>query len=187
MNTIPAVKTGDVEVPLLIVGGGGAGLTCSMLLAQLGVETLLVSSLHTTSILPKAHVLNQRTMEILADVGLAEPIYARSTPAENMSAMGWYAGLAGPDPDLGRLISKIETWGCGYDNLNWEQASPYRSANLPQIRLEPVMKARAEELSPGAVRFHHELVGLEQNETVQKVGGQAALRNGRRAQRSAAA
>jgi FAD binding domain len=101
-------------------------------------------------------------MEILADVGLAEPIYARSAPAENMSAMGWYAGLAGPDPDLGRLISKIETWGCGYDNLNWEQASPYRSANLPQIRLEPVMKARAEELSPGAVRFHHELVGLEQ-------------------------
>ena len=25
------------------------------------------------------------------------------------------------------------------------------------------MKARAEELSPGAVRFHHELVALEQN------------------------
>ena len=77
--------------------------------------------------------------------------------------MGWYAGLAGSDPDFGRLISKIETWGCGYHNLNWMQASPCRSANLPQIRLEPVMKARAEELSPGAVRFHHELVALEQN------------------------
>ena len=63
-------------------------------------------------------MLNQRTMEILTDVGLAEPIYARSTPAENMSAMGWYAGLAGSDPDFGRLISKIETWGCGYHNLN---------------------------------------------------------------------
>ena len=82
MNTVIAAKTADVEVPVLIVGGGGAGLTCSMLLAQLGVETLLVSSLPTTSILPKAHVLNQRTMEILTDVGLAEPIYARSTPAE---------------------------------------------------------------------------------------------------------
>jgi 2,4-dichlorophenol 6-monooxygenase len=163
MNTVIAAKTADVEVPVLIVGGGGAGLTCSMLLAQLGVETLLVSSLPTTSILPKAHVLNQRTMEILTDVGLAEPIYARSTPAENMSAMGWYAGLAGSDPDFGRLISKIETWGCGYHNLNWMQASPCRSANLPQIRLEPVMKARAEALSPGAVRFHHELVALEQN------------------------
>ena len=46
------------------------------------------------------------------------------------------------------LIGKIETWGCGYTNLNWMQASPCRSANLPQIRLEPIMKARAEALSP---------------------------------------
>jgi 2,4-dichlorophenol 6-monooxygenase len=152
-----------LEVPVLIVGGGGAGLTCSMLLAQLGIESLLVSALPTTSILPKAHVLNQRTMEILADVGVAEPIYAKSTPAENMAAMGWYGGFAGPDPDYGRLIAKLETWGDGYTNLNWVQASPCRSANLPQIRLEPIMKARAEELNPGAIRFHHELLKLEQD------------------------
>jgi ribulose 1,5-bisphosphate synthetase/thiazole synthase len=62
------------EVPVLIVGGGGAGLTASMLLSQLGVEHLLVSALPTTSILPKAHVLNQKTMEILADVGVADEI-----------------------------------------------------------------------------------------------------------------
>jgi 2,4-dichlorophenol 6-monooxygenase len=119
MSTAIAPKTADIEVPVLIVGGGGAGLTCSMLLAQLGIESLLVSSLPTTSILPKAHVLNQRTMEILGDVGVAEPIYEKSTPAESMSAMGWYAGFAGPDADCGRLIAKLETWGCGYTNLNW--------------------------------------------------------------------
>jgi 2,4-dichlorophenol 6-monooxygenase len=163
MNAVVTAKTVDIDVPVLIVGGGGAGLTCSMLLSQLGIETLLVSALPTTSILPKAHVLNQRTMEILDDVGVAEPIFAKSTPAENMSAMGWYAGFAGPDPDLGRLIAKLETWGCGYTNLNWMQASPCRSANLPQIRLEPIMKARAEELNPGRVRFHHELTRLEQD------------------------
>jgi len=151
------------ETPVLIVGGGGAGLTASMLLSTLGVEHILVSSLPTTSVLPKAHVLNQRTMEILGDVGVAEQIYAKSTPAENMAAMGWYAGFVGPDPDFGRLIAKIETWGCGYTNLNWTQASPCRSANLPQIRLEPIMKARAEELNPGRIRFHHELIGLEQD------------------------
>ena len=151
------------ETPVLIVGGGGAGLTCSMLLSTLGVEHLLVSSLPGTSILPKAHVLNQRTMEILGDVGVAEPILAKSTPAENMRYMGWYAGFTGEDPDFGRLITKVESWGCGYENLNWLQASSCRSANLPQIRLEPLMKARAEELNPGKVRFHHELIGLEQD------------------------
>ena len=77
--------------------------------------------------------------------------------------MGWYAGFAGPDPDFGRLIAKVEAWGCGYNNLNWVQASPCRSANLPQIRLEPVLKARAEELNPGRIRFHHELTRLEQD------------------------
>ncbi len=35
--------------------------------------------------------------------------------------------------------------------------------NLPQIRLEPLLKARAEELSPGRIRFGHELTGLEQD------------------------
>ena len=56
------------ETPVLIVGGGGAGLICSMLLSTLGVEHLLVSALPSTSILPKAHVLNQRTMEILGEL-----------------------------------------------------------------------------------------------------------------------
>ena len=99
------------ETPVLIVGGGGAGLTCSMLLSTLGVEHLLVSALPSTSILPKAHVLNQRTMEILGDVGVAEPIFAKSTPAENMRYMGWYAGFTGEDPDFGRLITKVEILG----------------------------------------------------------------------------
>jgi 2,4-dichlorophenol 6-monooxygenase len=55
----------DLEVPVLIVGGGGAGLTASMLLSQLGVESLLINVRASTSDLPKAHVLNQRAMKIL--------------------------------------------------------------------------------------------------------------------------
>ena len=76
-----------------------------------------------------------------------------------------WAGMPGfwPGSDFGRLIAKVESWGCGYTNLNWMQASPCRSANLPQIRLKPILKARAEELNPGAIRFHHELIGLDQD------------------------
>jgi len=39
----------DLEVSVLIVGGGGAGLTASMTLATLGVDSLLVNSLPNTS------------------------------------------------------------------------------------------------------------------------------------------
>ena len=83
------------QVPVLVVGGGGAGLTASMLLSTYGVQHLLVSATPTTSILPKAHVLNQRTMEAYTDVGVADAIYAVGTPPEQMSHTAWYLGIAG--------------------------------------------------------------------------------------------
>jgi len=151
------------EVPVLIVGGGGAGLTASMLLSQLGVETLLVSALPTTSVLPKAHVLNQRTMEIFTDVGVADEIYRRGTPPEHMRYSAYYAGFAGPEPVYGRQLGRMESWGAGGLDLDWAAASPCRQANLPQIRLEPILKARAEALAPDRVRFNTELVDIEQD------------------------
>lgn len=158
----PSSSAGE-QTDVLVVGGGGAGLTASMLLSKLGVDHLLVSSLPTTSTLPKAHVLNQRAMEILEDAGAAADIAARSTPAENMSATAFYAGLAGPTDDHGRLIAKLECWGAGGKDENWRAASAWRQLNLPQIRLEPVLKQHAEALAPGRVRFGHELTALQQD------------------------
>ena len=45
--------------------------------------------------------------------------------------------------------------------------------NLPQIRLEPLLKARAEELSPGRIMFGHQLTDLQQDEH----GVQALIRD----------
>src|SRR5208283_3482951 len=154
----------EEEVPVLIAGGGGAGLTASMLLARLGVDHLLVSARPTTSDLPKAHVLNQRAMEVLDDAGVAGAIAERSTPPEQMAATAFYAGLAGPAPDYGRRLARLESWGAGGADDSWRAASPWRQLNLPQIRLEPLLKARAEELSPGRIRFGHELIDLEQDD-----------------------
>ena len=152
-----------IETPVLIVGGGGAGLTASMLLSKLGVESQLVSALPSTSILPKAHVLNQRAMEILTDAGVAEASYRRGTPAANMSHTAYYAGFAGADPVYGRQIGRLECWGAGGLDSDWASASACRQTNLPQIRLEPILKKGAEALAPGRVRFHHEVVDFEQD------------------------
>ena len=152
----------DVEVPVLVVGGGGAGLTASMLLSKAGVESLLVNALPTTSTLPKAHILNQRAMEIMSDVGVADRIYAVGTPPEQFSFTAVYAGFRG-HPLAGKRLAKIECWGNGGRDLEWIAASPLLSTNLPQIRLEPILRARAEELAPGRVRFHHELTAFEQD------------------------
>ncbi|HME03813.1 MAG TPA: FAD-dependent monooxygenase [Solirubrobacteraceae bacterium] len=151
------------QTPVLVVGGGGAGLTASMLLAGLGVEHLLVSAQPDTSDLPKAHVLNQRAMEILEDVGVAEAIARAGTPAQNMAATAYYSGLTGPTDDYGRALARLECWGAGGADENWRSASPWTQQNLPQIRLEPILRNRAEELSPGSVRFHHEVMRLDQD------------------------
>jgi 2,4-dichlorophenol 6-monooxygenase len=153
----------DTQVSVLIVGGGGAGLTASMLLSTLGVDSLVVSSLPTTSTRPKAHVLNQRAMEIFTEVGVADEIYERGTPAENMRATAWYAGVAGSQEYYGRKLGELESWGAGYTDPGYIGASPCRTVNLPQIRLEPILKAHAEQLGPGGVRFHHELIALTQD------------------------
>jgi 2,4-dichlorophenol 6-monooxygenase len=154
----------EEHVPVLVDGGGGAGLTASMLLARHGVDHLLVSARPGTSDLPKAHVLNQRAMEILEDCGVADEIAARSTPPDQMAATAYYAGFAEPQPDAGRRIARLESWGAGGENGLWHAASPWTQLNLPQIRLEPILKAGAERLSPGRIRFNHELLELEQDD-----------------------
>ena len=152
------------EVPVLIVGGGAAGLSASMLLSREGVDHLLVSSQPTTSTLPKAHVLNQRALEILDDCGAYEEIRRRSTPPEQMAWTAWYSGLGGDHPDDGRVLARQECWGAGGEDESWLSASAFRQLNLPQIRLEPVLKDRAEQLAPGKIRFGHELTALEQDD-----------------------
>lgn len=151
------------EVPILIVGGGCAGLSTSMLLSSYGVDSLLVSALPSTSTLPKAHVLGQRTMEIFAELGVADEIRRRGTPPENMVHTGFYAGVTGTHRHAGREIGKVELWGAGYRDPEYVDASPCPTANLPQLRLEPILKERAEQLQPGGVCFNHELVALEQD------------------------
>ena len=156
--------TKSIEVPVLIVGAGGAGLTASMLLSDLGVETLTISNASGTSVLPKAHVLQQRSMEVYRRAGVADDIYEIGTPPAQMAATGWYAGFVGDDPDYGRRIATMESWGAGGADPHWLEASHCGQTNLPQIRLEPILLQHAERKAPGSIRFGHELVSFEQND-----------------------
>ncbi len=156
----------EVEVPVLVVGGGGAGLTASMLLSNLGIPSLLVSRYPHTSQLPKAHILNQRTMEIFTDIGVAPAVLAQSTPTENMHGVAMYTGLEGDGPAsrYARRIAYADGWGAGNSDPDYQAASACATANLPQILLEPILKRHAEQQPNAAVRFHHELIDLHQDE-----------------------
>lgn len=159
MNSLPDI----LEVPVLIVGGGGCGLTLSLLLSDLGVSHLLVERHSGTSNLPKAHYLNQRTMEVLRQHGLAERVYAVGTPLANMGKVRWRTTLGGDGTLDARTFHEIDAFGGGALEATYAQDSPCPSTNYPQIRLEPLLRLEAERRGPGRVRFGHELTTLTQD------------------------
>jgi 2,4-dichlorophenol 6-monooxygenase len=149
------------HVPVLIVGGGVAGLTASLLLARLGVEHLLIERHRQTALLPKAHIVNQRTMEIFRQIGIDDEVYAAGAPADNMSTIAWTTSLTGPTSLHGRTIARTPAWSGGPDYV---AASPCRATNLPQLRLEPILQRNAEQDSSESILFDHELTGFESDE-----------------------
>src|SRR3546814_13527771 len=89
-----------IETPVLIVGGAGCGLSSAIMLAQAGIASWLVERYPTTSPAPKAPYLNQRTMEIFREIGIADQIYSVRTPPANLSRVRWFHPLGGAcDPE----------------------------------------------------------------------------------------
>ena len=73
----------------------------------------------------------------------------------------WYTDL-GPD---GREICVWCAWDGGPHQQAYDEASPCRYVLLPQIRLEPILKQRTQELNPKGVFFGYEVDRVEENDS----------------------
>ena len=147
------------EVPVLIVGGGPVGLSSAILLAQRGIEVLLVERRSFDTRFPRAHLLNVRTMEIFHEMGVADDIYAQAPTDGDWRKVVWYTSVDGPTPQHGLKLGEVPAWGGGDDAARYAEASPRAFANLPQIRLDPLLWAHADVACPGRIRGHQELTG----------------------------
>ncbi|ARQ71879.1 FAD-dependent monooxygenase [Streptomyces marincola] len=149
----------DIRVPVLIVGGGPAGLTAALALSRYGVPHLLVNRHHGTAHTPRAHLLNQRTGEIFRDLGIADRVEAHATPGHLMANHVFMSTFAGPE------VARIGAYGNGPDRIGeYRAASPSGLCNLPQHLLEPLLVEAVQEACVGQLRFGHEFVSLEQDE-----------------------
>lgn len=147
----------DVKVDVLVVGGGVTGLTISALLADLGVRTLTVAKHRGTAPSPRAHITNQRTMEVFRDMGIEKRVMEVSTPLKDLGNGVMATSLTGLE------VARYSCYGAGVDQLSdFSRASPTELVNAPQHVLEKVLLSRAQEAGCD-IRYYNEVVHLEEN------------------------
>ena len=143
----------DFEVDVLIVGTGPTGSTTALALAKQGIRVAVVSQWNWLANSPRAHITNQRAMEVFRDLGVQEELQKYATPWSQMGDMVFATSLCG------REIARLRAWGTGEDrNGEYRHNSPCPMADIPQASVEPVLVKNAAEKG-GRFLFNTEYKG----------------------------
>ncbi|MFJ6084585.1 FAD-dependent oxidoreductase [Streptomyces sp. NPDC092369] len=146
------------DTDVLVVGSGPAGGTAALLLASYGIRVTMINKYGWVANTPRAHITNQRTLEVLRDLGVEEEALAAGTPQHLMGDTVFCTSIAGEE------IARIRTWGTGDDRLSeYTAASPSPMIDLPQTYMEPLLVSNAAARGAKA-RFDTEFLRLEQDE-----------------------
>ncbi|MDX2377529.1 FAD-dependent monooxygenase [Microbacterium sp. LRZ72] len=146
-----------IETEVLIVGAGLSGASAAVMLARHGIQTMMVSRSRWVADSPRAHIVNQRTMEVMRAIDLEEPCYEAATPGDQMANHVMMTAVNGVE------FGRMWTWGNDPARAGEYAASPGRGCDLPQDRFEPILVGEA--MRRGVVaRYRTEFVSLEQDE-----------------------
>lgn len=151
-------STCDFETDVLVVGSGPTGATTALALATYGVRVHLASKWNWLANSPRAHITNQRAVEVLRDLGVEAEARKHAVPWEFMGETLWTTSFAGPE------IARLRTWGTGEERIgDYLQASPCTMLDLPQTFMEPMLIHEA--ASRGAsLAMNTEYLSHEQDE-----------------------
>lgn len=126
----------DITTDVLIIGTGPAGSATAALLSSYGIENMAINRYRWLANTPRAHITNQRAMEVLRDLGqdVEAEAYLHCSPQAIMGENVFCASLAGEE--LGRL----KTWG-NHPTSKAEHllSSPTEMNDLPQTFMEPLL------------------------------------------------
>ena len=126
----------DIETEVLVIGTGPAGSSMAALLSTYGVENMVVNRYRWLANTPRAHITNQRAMEVLRDLGkeVEDEAYMHAVPQDLMGENVFCTSLAGEE------IGRMKSWG-KYHKKRAEHylASPCHMNDLPQTFMEPLL------------------------------------------------
>jgi len=144
-------------VDVLVVGSGPAGASAALLLASYGVRVRLVTKYGRLSDTPRAHITNQRTMEVLRDIGVEDQLMREATPWELMSNTTYCTSLAGEE------LGRVPSWGTDpRRHADYVLASPCSMVDAPQTITEPILVGEAQRRG-AQVRFDTEYLSHTQD------------------------
>lgn len=100
----------QIDVPVLIVGGGPVGQLTALQLAKNGVRCMLVERNSATTIYPKMEYLNMRSMELLARMGLDDKIKDIGVPGHYDLTVLFSTGLSEGGETFSRWVSLVNLY-----------------------------------------------------------------------------
>jgi 2,4-dichlorophenol 6-monooxygenase len=123
-----------IETEVLIIGSGPAGATTALLLSTYGIKNICVTKYRWLAETPRAHITNQRALEIFRDMGVEEDVKRLAVKQEWMGNTVFCTALAGEE------LGRIQTWGTHpRRKADYTLASPTTICDLPQNLLEPIL------------------------------------------------
>lgn len=149
---------GSFETDVIIIGSGPTGATTAMALATYGVRAHIVSLWNWLAHTPRAHITNQRAVEVYRDLGFEDQVLEQATPWDLMGDTLYTTSLAGEE------LLRQRTWGTGDKRKgDYLQASPCSMVDMIQPKLEPILIKNAAERG-ATFSFNTEYLRHEQDE-----------------------
>jgi 2,4-dichlorophenol 6-monooxygenase len=122
------------DTDVVVVGLGPAGGVAATALATYGVRVHAMTMFPWVANGPRAHITNQRAVEVLRDLGLEAEARLHATPWEQMGDTLFTTSLTGEE------IVRLQTWGTGDVRFgDYLRGSPCTMLDLPQPLMEPIL------------------------------------------------